>query len=206
MRSADAVLERATRFFMKTSDVHATLRDLANRLRDAGIDYAVIGGMALNLHGFERMTIDVDLVMTPEGLARFRDEIVGLGYIPAFPGAKKRFKSTSTAVPVDIIATGEYPGDAKPKPVAFPDPRDASEEVDGIRVLALPHLIQLKLASGLSAPHRLKDLGDVQSLISVLHLPRDFALSVDPSVRDEYLRLWDAIEVAEREHLGPGQE
>jgi len=50
MRSTDAVLERATRFFMKTSDVHATLRDLAKRLRDARIDYAVIGGMALNLH------------------------------------------------------------------------------------------------------------------------------------------------------------
>jgi hypothetical protein len=191
---------------MKTSDVHTTLRDLADRLKDAGIDYAVIGGMALNLHGFERMTIDVDLLMTPEGLARFRDEIVGLGYAPAFQGAKKRFKSTNTGIPVDIITSGEYPGDARPKPVVFPDPKAASEEVDGIRVISLPHLIQLKLASGLSAPHRLKDLGDVQSLIGALHLPRDLALRLDPSVRDEYIRLWDAIDVAEREHVGPGQE
>jgi hypothetical protein len=191
---------------MKTSDVHATLRDLANRLRDARIDYAVIGGMALNLHRFERMTIDVILLMTPEALARFRDEIVGPGYAPAFQGAKKRFKATATGVPVDIIASGEYPGDAKPKPVSFPDPRGASEEVDGIRVLSLRHLIQLKLASGLSAPHRLKDLGDVQSLIGALHLPRDLASDLDPSVRDEYLRLWDAVDVAEREQLGPGQE
>jgi hypothetical protein len=191
---------------MKTSDVHATLRELANRLKEAGIDYAVIGGMALNLHGFERMTVDVGLLMTPEGLSRFRNEPGGLGYAPAFQGAKKRFKATATGVPVDIIASGEYPGDARPKPVAFPDPRDASDEIDGIRVITLPQLIQLKLASGLSAPHRLKDLGDVQSLIGALHLPRDISLQLDPSVRDEYLRLWDALDVAEREHLGPDRE
>jgi hypothetical protein len=81
--------------------------------------------MALNLHGFERMTVGLDLLKTPEALARFRDEIVGLGYTPAFQGARKRFKATVTGVPVDIIASGEYPGDAKPKPVSFPDPRDA---------------------------------------------------------------------------------
>src|SRR5262249_51292833 len=166
MRSPDAVFERATKFFMKTSDdVHETLRDLTNRLRAAGIDYAVIGGMALNLHGFERMTIHVDLLMTPGALARFREELVGRGYVDAFQGAKKSFRASATGIPVDIVVSGEYPGDAKPKPISFPDPKDASEEVDGIRVITLPQLIQLKLASGLSAPHRLKDLGDVQSLI-----------------------------------------
>jgi hypothetical protein len=191
---------------MKKSDVHATMRELARGLKEAGIDYAVIGGMALNLHGFERMTVDVDLLLTPDGLARFRNEFVGLGYAPAFPDSKKRFKATSTGVPIDIIATGEYPGDAKPKPVVFPDPAKASEEIDGIRVLTLLHLIELKLASGLSAPHRLRDLADVQSLIGALHLPRDIAVELDESVREEYLCLWDAIDVAEREHLGPDHE
>jgi hypothetical protein len=68
----------------------------------------------------------------------------------------ERFRATATGVPVDIIVSGEYPSDAKPKPVVFPDPRDASEEIDGIQVITLRQLIQLKLASGLSAPHRLK--------------------------------------------------
>jgi len=137
MRSTDAVPERAAQFFMKTSDVHTTLRDLADGLKDARIDYAVIGGMSLNLHGFERMTIDVDLLMTQENLVRFRNEIVGPGYSPAFEGAKKRFKSTRTGVPVGIIASGEYPGDARPKPVAFSDPKSASEEVGGIKVISV---------------------------------------------------------------------
>jgi hypothetical protein len=51
-------------------------------------------------------------------------------------------------------------------------------------------LLELKLASGLSAPHRLRDLADVQDLIVALSLPLDLADQLDASVRDEYRRLW----------------
>ena len=43
---------------------------------------------------------------------------------------------------------------------------------------------ELKLASGLSAGHRLKDLADVQELVLANHLPESFAERLDPSVRD----------------------
>ena len=78
----------------------------------------------------------------------------------------------------------------KPKPVVFPDPMTVRVEKDGLWVLTLEKLIELKLASGLSAPNRLKDLVDVQELISTLALPVELAEQLDPSVRAEYQRLW----------------
>jgi hypothetical protein len=63
-------------------------------------------------------------------------------------------------------------------------------EIDGVRVIALDRLIELKLASGLSAPHRLRDLADVQDLIVRLDLPLSLAETLDASVRAKYAELW----------------
>jgi hypothetical protein len=63
-------------------------------------------------------------------------------------------------------------------------------------------LIELKLASGLSAEHRrLRDLADVQQLIEILSLPRSLSEQLDPSVQDEYLRLWELADQARREEI-----
>ena len=93
---------------------------------------------------------------------------------------------------LDILTTGDYPGDGKPKPVVFPDPSEASEEIAGVRTISLPKLIELKLASGMTNPGRLKDLADVQELIRALNLPMSFADSLNPFVQDKYRELWTA--------------
>ena len=67
-------------------------------------------------------------------------------------------------------------------------------EIDGYRAIMLPKLIELKLASGLTAPGRMRDLSDVQDLIVALNLPLMLADSLDRSVRDEYLRIWNAAQ------------
>ena len=179
---------------MKEGNVYETLRRLVARLEREGIDYAVIGAMALVAHGYRRFTEDVDILLTPEALRRFRENVEGLGYLPAFKGAKKTFRDTRTRVKVEVMTTGEYPGDGKPKPVAFPDPVESREKKEDLWVIGLEKLIELKLASGLTAPHRLKDLADVQELILHLHLPPELAERLDGSVRDEYRKLWDAAE------------
>ena len=74
--------------------------------------------------------------------------------------------------------------------MAFPDPIDARFQREGLWLITLEKLIELKLASGLSAPHRLRDLSDVQELIARLKLPLEFADKLDESVRIEYQRLW----------------
>lgn len=113
-------LQEAEEFFMKQGPVHSTLERLARRLEAEGIPYAVVGGMALYLHGFERMTRHVDVLMTSDGLDEFIKGFVGRGYVPSFSGARKSFRDTDSQVPIEILFTGEYPGDGKPKPVSFP--------------------------------------------------------------------------------------
>jgi hypothetical protein len=135
--------------------------------------------------------------MTHEGLEKFHAELVGLGYAPAFQGAKKKLRSTLDNVSIEVMTTGEYPGDGKPKPVSMPDPVTASIEIDGIRYVTFEKLIELKLASGISAPHRLKDLADVQELIKIKNLGADFADKLDPYVQAKYLELQDAVSKSE---------
>jgi hypothetical protein len=77
----------------------------------------------------------------------------------------------------------------------FTDPEQAGIEREGSRWLNLPALVELKLASGMTAPGRLKDLADVQELIRLLPLPADFAEQLQPFVREEYGELWRAAQV-----------
>lgn len=186
------ILISAGDFFMKEGAVFKTMRRLAKRLEEEKIPYAIIGGMALAAHGYVRMTLDVDILLTPEGLAHFREKFVGQGYIADFPGAAKSFRDTETNVKIEIITAGEFPGDGLPKPVAFPDPEDQTIEEDNVRVITLEKLIELKLASGLSASHRMRDLADVQDLIIALNLPLNVMDKLDESVRLEYRRIWQA--------------
>jgi len=181
------------RYFMGEGTLNKTLTRLSTDLEEHGIDYAVIGAVALLAHGYPRFTEDIDLVMTADGLRKFHDELIGLGYVPAFPGARKRLKSTVDGVTIEVMTTGEYPGDGKPKPVSMPEPDKASTEIDGIKFVTLEKLIELKLASGISAPDRLKDLADVQELIKIRKLDAEFALKLNPYVREKYRELEAAV-------------
>ncbi len=200
-RSAEEALRDSDDFFAGEGPIHATLRRLAERLDREGMPYALIGAMALNLLGYARQTVDLDVLLTKEGLKKFRRKFLGRGYVPAFPGAMKSFRDFDTGVRIDFISAGEYPGDGKPKPVSFPDPSAASVAAGPYRVVSLEKLIELKLASGLSAPHRqLIDLADVQRTIEELSLPLELADRLDASVRPEYRRLWS---LAQRRAEGP---
>lgn len=192
-RSISETYEEGLRYFMGEGSLNSTLRQLAKDLDDRGIDYAVIGAVALLAHGYPRFTEDIDLVLTTEGLEKFHRELIGLGYSPAFPGARKRLRSTADGVTIEVMTTGEYPGDGKVKPVSMPEPKDASVEIDGVRFVSLEKLIELKLASGMTASDRLKDLADVQELIKVRSLPKDFATRLNPYVREKFVELSEAV-------------
>ena len=52
-----------------------TYLDLFKSLQTHNIDYLLIGGLAMNLHGVPRMTMDVDLVIALDAnnIAKLRD-------------------------------------------------------------------------------------------------------------------------------------
>lgn len=197
--SVQEIYAEGLRYFMGQGSLNNTLAQLATDLKDHSIDYVVIGAVALLAHGYPRFTEDIDLVLTREGLEAFHRELIGLGYAPAFPGAKKRLRSTRDGVSIEIMTTGEYPGDGKPKPVSMPEPSAAAMEIDGIQFVTLEKLIELKLASGMTAPHRLRDLADVQELIKIKGLGPDFAEQLNPYVRDEFVRLSETVHNSENQ-------
>jgi hypothetical protein len=192
-QSVSEVFGEAQRYFMGEGKLNNALARLVADLKEHRIDYLVIGAIALLAHGYPRFTEDIDLILDAEGLDKFHDELIGLGYVPAFPGARKRLRSTLDGTPIEVIASGGYPGDGKPKPVSFPEPSGESVEIDGVKFPTLERLLELKLASGMTAPDRLKDLADVQELIKVRGLTNEFAERLDPYVRGKFLELCEAV-------------
>ena len=77
--------------------------------------------------------------------------------------------------------------------MAFPHPKDVAEVRDGIKVLQLAKLIELKLASYMTGKARSKDLGDVEELIRSLQLPKGFAAQLHPYVAELFVKTWDEI-------------
>jgi hypothetical protein len=185
----DAALAKIGAFFVNESPIQGAARAIARRLDDLGISYAIADALCLGAHGVVRATEDVDVLVTPRGLERFKAEWLGRGYADLRPGGKA-VRDTERGVKIDFLLTGDYPGDGKPKPVRFPDPADVAVRAGELRVVSVASLIELKLASGMTAPHRLQDLADVLRLIGVAELGRDFGDRLDPYVRAKYEELW----------------
>ena len=129
---------------MGQADVQKALRQVVETLDRLGIPYAVIGAMALNEWGYERATVDVDLLLTAEGLQAFKAGVLGRGYVEKFPGSRG-MRDTEHGVDIDIVLTGAFPGDGRPKPVAFPDPTTAARRGAHVALLPLPTLLELLL-------------------------------------------------------------
>lgn len=196
----DTMLEIAKRvdaFMMERSPVHDTMRRLAQALNELQIPFVIAGAMAANAHGHRRTTADVDVLLRREHLNQFKDYWIGRGWLDVFEGSKG-FRDTTNGVKVDVLIVGDYPGDGKVKPVAFPVPELVTEvRGEGLPYLNLKSLLELKIASGMTAPHRPRDLDDAIQLIRVNSLPRGYAEQLDAFVRDKFLELWDAAQVTE---------
>jgi hypothetical protein len=196
----DTMLEIAKRvdaFMMGRSPVHEAMRRFAKALSDLEISFAIAGAMAANAHGYRRTTADVNVLLRREDLTRFKDTWIGLGWVDLFEGSKG-FKDATNGVKVDVLNVGDYPGDGKPKPISFPSP----ESVRKIRNESLPYLnlkslLELKIASGMTAPHRLEDLADAIQLIRINALPQEYSVQLHPFVREKFIELWQAAQVSE---------
>jgi hypothetical protein len=196
-------LEEGSMHFEQTSAVHKALRKVIARLEALGIEYAVVGGMALFAHGVRRFTEDVDLLVDRDGLKRVHDELEGRGYLPPFSGSR-HLRDAELGVRIEFLVAGEYPGDGKPKPVSFPDPGGASVVIDQMRVLTLEKLVELKLASGMTTIHRAQDVADVVKLIRSLRLSAAFAERLHPFVREKFRELQLDVETQPDPHEQSG--
>lgn len=154
-------------------------------LDSRGIRYVIVGGIAVNLHGFARATGDLDLILSlaPKSVQGFVDLIKSLGWKPKIPEPLESFadskrrdawmrekgmKVFSVYNPkheiehLDVLL--DYPGQ-------FADfyRRRKTMSSGGLRlpVMSIPDLIQLKVAAG-----RERDRIDIEALKEIQRIQR----------------------------------
>ena len=70
-----------------------SVESLVRALNAAQVDYLIVGGLAVNAHGFVRLTRDVDLVirLTPENATRGLHALLAIGYRMSIPEPPEAF-------------------------------------------------------------------------------------------------------------------
>jgi predicted nucleotidyltransferase len=70
-----------------------SIETIFKALNDAGVKYLVVGGLAVNAHGFQRFTMDVDLVigLAPENITRGLYALRAAGYQASIPVSPEQF-------------------------------------------------------------------------------------------------------------------
>jgi hypothetical protein len=156
-------------------------------LGQSEIPYAVVGGVAVCLHGYQRNTVGLDLLVRGEDADATRAAMADAGFI--WSKKAKEFQSRA-GIPVQFLIAGEPAG--RNSEVKFPDPseRRTTVAIEGLPIVSLARLIELKLACGEGNLRRThKDLADVVELIAIHGLSRAFARHLHKSVRKTFREL-----------------
>lgn len=161
-------------------DGKGAILDVARRVTEIltthGIDGAIVGGVAVVLHGHIRTTVDVDVYAPdPRSLG---DALRADGF--SFDAKRKEFSLGQ--IPVHLVTAD----------LLSAPPRNLTE-IDEIRTLSLPDLIDMKLHSGLNNLLRAQDLADVIGLIRHHKLTSNFARQLDKPLRRDFRKLAAAV-------------
>ena len=188
-----------------SADPPLDLGAIITALADRGVDFVVIGGVAVQAHGYVRATNDLDIVPNPElhNLSLLGEALADLGAVLA--RGRRRIDVTdpqllrrAPLVPllvshgrVDLVNLDQLPG----RPRGYDQLRDRAlvTLVAGreIRVAGLDDLIRMKRAAG-----RDDDLRDIAALTRT-----DEELDQEAAQRDRSLEL-DPDALADTEPAG----
>jgi hypothetical protein len=172
-----------------TSGLDQTVRDAVHVLAHHLVPHLIAGGLAVQEHGYFRVTLDADIIV-PDVLEAADLLTADLsGPFEGYPGCEDTVRDRRNGVLIHLLPAGRaYRAACK---VPFPMPTAVS---DAPRYVSLTKLISLKLDSWVNSPNRRhKDKTDVVELIKKLHLPRD--LAVDEGIRHLYRETWDALQL-----------
>jgi hypothetical protein len=159
-------------------------RAVSDLLTEHGIPNLLAGGLAVQLHGYPRMTVDVDIIVPDVEAARRL--LVANGYQSSVREPLAVIDK-NRHVRIDLLPAGKCLKQGCQVP--FPAPVNES----GVMMpVGLESLISLKLDSWKHSPaRRLRDKTDAAELIMRNDLPRD--LKVHEAVLEDYRALWDAL-------------
>jgi hypothetical protein len=164
-----------------------TAADCHAALQAAALPHAIVGGMAVALHGYRRNTVDVDMLIRREDQSLVRATLEAAGFVWSADAAEFRAPS---GTPVQFLVSGERAGKGAEVHLPAPDGPGITTEIEGLAVLKLAPLIEMKLACGLGSPRRMhRDLADVVELIAAHHLSSAFARHLHKSLRPAFRKL-----------------
>jgi hypothetical protein len=142
-------------------------RDFIQAMNNHNVEYILVGGYAVILHGYRRVTGDMDIWVnrTKENYSKISHAFSEFG-LPLFDMTESKFLNVDAA---DVFSYGRPPVSidiiTKLKGVefddAFPQAQVFNEDGLEIRFLHLNNLIEAKRAAG-----RHKDLDDIEKLTS----------------------------------------
>jgi predicted nucleotidyltransferase len=152
---------------------------LLRRLAEAGVDFLIVGGVAVIVHGYARFTKDLDITYATNAanLERLGDVLVRLGARLRGIDEDVPFVADARTLKRTTILTLETPHGSldllvNPDGAArYEEMRSRADviELDGVevRVVALEDLLSMKRAAG-----RPQDIADVDALLTVSRVRR----------------------------------
>ncbi len=75
-----------------------SIEGIVQALNSANVRYLIVGGLAVNAHGFVRLTRDVDIVLAldPTNAARGLNALLAIGYQMSIPARPEDFADPQT--------------------------------------------------------------------------------------------------------------
>lgn len=148
-------------------------REVSRLMREAGLTGAVIGGIAVVLHGHVRTTKDIDILTAPP-----LEPLATLLKANGFTFDRKERAFLKRGVPIHLVLPDQT------GPLSQP-----AIEIEGVTTVTLPDLVNMKLRSGSSNLLRAQDLADVIGLIRSHQLDSSFARYLDKALRPTFRKL-----------------
>lgn len=158
-----------------------TFEAVCTALNDAGVRFLVAGGLAVNAHGYLRLTYDVDLVvqLAPENILAAFTALGTLGYRPTVPVTGAQFADARQRADwienkhMQVLNFHSEQHRQMPVGVFVTEPFDFDREYESaicgqlapgltVRFVSIPTLIQMKTLA-----NRPKDLDDIEHLQAI---------------------------------------
>lgn len=138
--------------------IKKTLEAAHQALDGAGIDHALIGGLAVAAHGVQQSTIDVDLLIRDMDSDAAERALIAAGFT-----LKERTPETlhfGTLGPLDVLLARRPPSQAMLD--------EALSREGAVRLLRVEDIIGLKIQAMVNAPRRrARDEADIQALLAL---------------------------------------
>ena len=143
-------------------DLYDELHRVGRALDEGGVAWALVGGLALAIHGAPRATTDIDLLVRPEDVDRALELVRPLGFrlqagAMQFPDGMRIRRVTKLsdgdALTLDLLLVDE------PLAEVWASRMPVETELGTLQVIGREALIRMKIWSG-----RPRDLADVARL------------------------------------------